>query len=73
MRIASVPAPSILAPIAIEAAREVDHLGLARRVLEQRRALGERRGHHQVLGAGDRHHVDDDARAAAGARRSAWM
>ena len=68
MRITSLPAPSIFAPIAIEAARQVDHLGLARRVLEHRRALGERRGHHQVLGAGDRDQVHDDARAAQPAR-----
>ena len=54
-----------------EAAREVHHLRLARRVLEDGPALGERRRHHQVLGAGDGHHVEHVARAleAAGAGR----
>jgi len=47
-----------------KAAREVHHFRLARRVLEQRDAFRERRGHHQVLGAGDGDHVHDDARAA---------
>ncbi len=37
---------------AVEEVGEIDHLGLARGVLEHRRALGQRRGHHQVLGAG---------------------
>jgi hypothetical protein len=47
-----------------EAARQVDHLGLARRVLEDRGAFGKRRSHHEILGAGDRDEVHDDARAA---------
>jgi hypothetical protein len=46
-----------------EAVREIDHLGLARGVLEQGLALGKAGGHHQVLGAGDRHRVHEDARA----------
>ena len=32
---------------------QIDHLGLARGILEHRLALGQRRGHHQILGAGD--------------------
>ena len=32
--------------------REIDHFRLARRVLQHRLAFGQRRGHHQVLGAG---------------------
>ena len=46
-----------------EAAREVVHVRLARRVADHRDALGEHRRHHQVLGAGDRRHVERDARA----------
>ena len=42
---------------------EVVDLGLLRRVLEDRLALGERRRHQQVLGAGDGDHVGRDARA----------
>ncbi len=51
-----------------QALREVDHLGLARRVLDQRRALGERRRHHQVLRSGHRDEIHDDARAAQALR-----
>ena len=45
-----------------EQAGEVRDLRLARRVLEDRRALGERGGHHEVLGARHRHEVEDDPR-----------
>ena len=47
----------------VEAGREVDDLGLARGVLDQRAAARERRRHHEVLGAGDGHGVLHDARA----------
>ena len=47
-----------------EAPGKIEHFRLARRVLDQRGALGERRRHHQVLRAGDRHHIHDDAGAA---------
>ena len=47
-----------------ETAGEVHHFGLARRVLDQRLALGERGRHHQVLGPGDRDKVHHDARPA---------
>ena len=43
--------------------RQIDDLGLPRRVLDDRLALGERCRHHQVFGAGHGHHVGDDARA----------
>ena len=42
---------------------EVDDLRLARRVLQHGRAGGERRRHHQVLGAGDGDEVEHEARA----------
>ena len=51
-------------PHRVQAAREIDDLRLARGVLEDRLPLGQRGGHHQVLGAGHRHQVHDDARAA---------
>ena len=70
MTIVSVPAPRICAPIAIEEIREIDDLGLARRVLDDRLALGERRGHQQVLRAGHRHRVEHESRADAGASRA---
>ncbi len=53
-----------------QAAREVHDLGLAGGVLEHRRAVGERGGHQQVLGAGDRHHVEHDSGAAQSAARA---
>ena len=46
------PAPSMRAPILFRRGQLLD-LGLARGVLERGAALGQRRGHHQVLGAGD--------------------
>ncbi len=39
---------------------QVDHLRLAGGVLEHRGALGQRRRHHQVLGAGDGDGVEED-------------
>ena len=52
-----------------QAAREVDHLGLARRVLEHGAALGQRCRHHQVLGAGHGHDVESrSARREAASR-----
>ena len=52
-----------------QAPRQVVHMRLARGVADHGDALGEHRRHHQVLGAGDRGHVERDARAvqAAGA------
>jgi hypothetical protein len=43
---------------------QVDDLGLLRGVFQHRLAVGQRRGHQQVLGAGDGDHVGDDARTA---------
>ncbi len=48
--------------------REVDDFGLARGVLEHRAAVGERGGHHEVLGAGHGDGLEDDARALEPAR-----
>ena len=42
---------------------QVGDLGLLRGVLQHRLAFGQRRGHQQVLGAGDGDHVGGDARA----------
>jgi hypothetical protein len=42
---------------------EIDDLRLARRVLDDRLAFGERRGHQQVLGAGDGDGLEHQARA----------
>jgi hypothetical protein len=41
----------------VQAVGEVDHFRLARRVLDHGFAVGQRRRHHQVLGAGDGDHV----------------
>ena len=54
IRICEEPAPSIFAPMRVEAGGQVDDLGLARGIGDHRLALGERRGHHQVLGRADR-------------------
>jgi hypothetical protein len=51
-----------------EQAREIRHLGLAGRVLDHGGALGQRRRHHEVLGAGDGDEVGGDARALEPAR-----
>ena len=67
----SVPAPSMRAPMRDERRGEVLDLGLAGGVLAARCALGQRRGHHHVLGAGDRRPCRSAtvrARAAASAR-----
>ena len=48
---------------AIEERREIGDLGLARCVVDDGGALGERRGHEHVLGGGDAREVEDDARA----------
>ena len=42
---------------------QIHHLGLARRVLEDRLAVGQRRGHHQVLGARHGDGIEHQARA----------
>ena len=42
---------------------EIFDFGLARGVLEDGRPFGERRGHHEILGARDRHEVEVDASA----------
>ena len=49
---------------------EIDHFGLARRVLEHGLALGQRGGHHEILGAGDGDGLEHQPRAlqALGAR-----
>ena len=46
-----------------QATRQVVDVGLARGVADHGDALGEHRGHHQVLGARDRRHVERDARS----------
>src|SRR3989454_1068201 len=51
-----------------EQGREVDDLGLARRVLDPRRPLGERRGHHEVLGPRDGNEIGGDPRRLEPAR-----
>src|SRR5204863_338620 len=52
----------------VEQRREVAHLGLARRVLDHGRALGERGRHHEVLGPRDRHQIGCDPGALEAAR-----
>ena len=59
-----VPAPRTLRAHLVEHAPELFDLGLARRILQRRAPARQRRRHHQVLGAGDGHHVEDDGRAA---------
>ncbi len=46
-----------------QTARQIDDFGFARRVLENRLALGQRRRHHQVFGAGHGDRVEHDVRA----------
>ena len=48
---------------AVEERREVGDLGFARRVLDDRRALGEHRRAHEVLGRADARELEHDARA----------
>ena len=59
------PAPLIRAPILIRQSATIDDLRLARRVDEQRVALGERRGHERGMGAADRHLGKMDLAAAS--------
>ena len=42
---------------------QIDHLRFARGVLEHRLAVGQRRGHHEILGAGDGDGLEHQARA----------
>ena len=60
----SVPAPADLRAHRVEEVREVDDLRLARRVLDDGLALGKRRGHQQILGAGHGNRFEHEARAA---------
>ena len=55
--------PRSCAPMAISSSARSATSGSLRGVLEHRLALGQRGGHHQVLGAGDGDHVGGDARA----------
>ena len=64
MVMSGVPAPRDARAHLVEHAAQLLDLGLARGVLERRAALGQRRRHHQVLGAGDRQHVEHDVGAA---------
>ena len=52
---------------------EVDHFRLARRVLEHRLALGQRRGHHQILRAGHGDGLEHQPRALRGGSARALM
>ena len=55
-----------------QAVGQVDDLRLTRGVLDDRFAVGQHGGHHQVLGAGDGDHVGrTDARPSSGAWLSA--
>ena len=55
-------------PHLVEDARQLLDLGLAGRVFQGGAALGEGGRHHQVLGAGDGDHVEDDGGPAQPAR-----
>ena len=66
-----VPAPSIWAPIWLSIVAQVDDLRLARRVVDRGDALGEDRGHQDVLGGTHRRELQLDLRAAQLSRRSA--
>ncbi len=44
----------------VQEVRQVDDFGLARRVLDDGLAFRQDRGHHQILGAGDRDLVEND-------------
>ena len=52
-----------------QAGRQVDDFRFAGGILDDRRALGEGRRHHEVLGARDRDHVRHDAGAVKPVRR----
>ena len=43
--------------------RQIDHFGLARRVLEHGLAVGQGGGHHEIFRAGDGHGLEHQARA----------
>jgi hypothetical protein len=73
MTILSVPAPWIFAPHGDQEFREVHHLGFPRRVLDDGFAIGQRRRHHEVLRAGDRHGLQHQARTLEDARRAQRM
>ena len=62
-RSSTCPAPIDLRAHAVEERGEVGDLGLARRVLDDGRALGEHRRAHQVLGRADARELEHDARA----------
>ena len=51
------------APISIEKVRQIDDLGLARRVLDHGLALGQYRRHHEILRAGHGHGVEHQSGA----------
>ena len=48
----------------VQTVRKIDHLRLTRGVLDDRLTVGERGGHHQVFGTGDRHRIEHQTRAA---------
>ena len=48
-----VPAPSMRPPCSMSISRQIDDFRLARGILKQRFALGERGRHHQVFCSGD--------------------
>ncbi len=58
-----VPAPSMLRAHLVEQVGQVGNLRLARAVLHDGFALGERGGHQQIFGAGHGDLVEDDVRA----------
>src|SRR5690606_14742258 len=47
-----------------QAVGQVDHFRLARRVFQHAAALGQGRGHHDVLGTGHADHVEEEVRTA---------
>ena len=69
MVIVLVPAPEILAPMAIQAIGEIDDFGLARGIADHRRAAGKRRRHHHHMRRADRNLREDIARADQAALR----
>ncbi len=73
MTILSVPAPLILAPMAIREICQIHHLRLARGILEHRLALGQGGGHHEILGAGDGDGFQHQPRALSGVAARALM
>ena len=62
-RMVWVPAPSICAPILLSKRRQIGDFGLARAILQNGFAFGQRGGHQQVFGAGNGNLVEDDAGA----------